>query len=152
MGIAPTTALKPRLVSNQGPRLCRSPSKIFPDPGRIVTSGNPGSVGPPKVGGRLGIRTPEARWEPERVQAAVLVYPDAFRKWSGRPDLHRPGHAPEACAWLLGYAPLKVATRMGSAPMISCVRGRRVDWLHHRVFKIGGHGRTCISTDFSTSF
>src|SRR5213593_2246115 len=58
----------------------------------------------------------------------------------------------EVCAWLLGYAPLKVATRMGSAPMISCLRGRRVDWLHHRVFKIGGHGRTCISTDFSTSF
>jgi len=28
MGIAPTTVLKPRLVSNQGPRLCRSPSKI----------------------------------------------------------------------------------------------------------------------------
>lgn len=27
MGIAPTTVLKPRLVSNQGPRLCRSPSK-----------------------------------------------------------------------------------------------------------------------------
>ncbi len=113
---------------------------------------------------KLGMdtRSVVARFEAERQALALMDHPNIAKVFdagttegphpSSRSPLPSDGRGIKgeggeglASSRLLGYAPLKVATRMGSSPMISCVRGRRVDWLHHRVFKIGGHGRIKVT-------
>ena len=62
-------------------------------------------------------------------------------KSGGRRGMPRPGlpvwvSKPVQPAYICLPSTKFWSTRMGSAPMISCLRGRRVNWLHYRVMNL----------------
>src|ERR1039457_5897808 len=84
-------------------------------------------------------------WPAYRADASLKML-WGLRKWSARDDLHVQGCLILSQVGLLfpvNHAPMKMASLTGFAPVISCMRGRHVDWTTPQGQKDGEGKRIC---------
>ena len=132
-----------------------SQSRVLPSAGLAYETGlSAGSIAALACG-HLGTRPPKVdpppgvapSWFAYRASASLTMLWGLW-KWSARDDLHVQGCLILSQVGLLfpaNHAPMKLASLTGFAPVISCMRGRRVGWTTPQGLENGEDRRICAS-------